>query len=205
VFFETTACVTYAFHATYRFAGVPGVLKSVGNEIVSEFLGFCKREKISLCITETVREEGLSKLPEIVNRYFDRARIRSPTVRESVFIKLRTRYTQLAALSKFDIVESDLAKVSALYTSFLKNPELRARLIKLKEKKPTRKGLLPSQTDIQILGEAVTLNLKNRVCFVTDDDDYIFFKNEIKQNLGVDIIELLELRSFAQTLISRHK
>jgi hypothetical protein len=149
-----------------------------------------------------VREEGISKLPEVVNRYFDRARIRSPAVRESVYIKLRQRYNQLAAHSKFNVVESDLAKVKDLYASFLKKQKLRARLVELKKKKTKRRGLLPSDADMRILGEAVTLGLKNRVYFVTDDKDYIFFKNEIKQDLGIDIIELLDLRSFAQKLKS---
>lgn len=155
-----------------------------------------------LCITKTVRDEGLAKLPEIVNRYFDRAGIKAHPVRQNVYIKLRRRYLELANCSKFNAVTSDLQKVRNLYTNFLKVPELRKRLEKLKEMKH-RNNLLPSEADMQILGEAGTLSSSHKVYFVTDDGDYISFKNEIEQELGVIIVELLELRRFAESLKSK--
>lgn len=155
-----------------------------------------------MCITKTVREEGLGKLHEVVNRYFDRANIKAPAVRQNVYMKLRHRYLDLAKQSRHSEVPSDLSKVRSFYDGFLRVPELRAKLSRLQAKKH-RKNLLPSDTDMTILGEACTLSLSQKVFFVTDDGDFLEFKNEIERELKVNIIELMDLRRFADCLLSK--
>jgi hypothetical protein len=153
-----------------------------------------------MCITETVKDEGLRKLPKIVNRYFDRARIMVYPVRQSVYVKVRHRYIELAKCSKFSKVESDTQDIKTLYMDFLKVAELRKRLEKLQTVK-NRGTLLPSETDMKILGEAKTLvGSGYNVCFVTDDGDFISFKDEIRKRINVTVVELLNLRQFASTL-----
>jgi len=119
-------------------------------------------------------------------------------VRHHVYLKLRKRLLELIAYAKVDKVTSNFNQVKTMYTEFMKKPKLAEKLEKLKNTKH-RTSLFPSNVDMRILGEANTLSHKFKVYFVTDDQDYIDFKDEIKNELNVTVVEVLSLPHFAKT------
>jgi hypothetical protein len=181
------------------FKGQNRALSSVGNEIISSFVGLCKGKRIPLCITKTVQDEGLGKLPDVINRYFDRAGIKAHPVRHHVYLKFRRRFLDLVKNSKYKNIASNIGRIEVMYTGFTKQTE---QLRKLEELRGTkhRASLLPSKKDMIILGEAHTLSQDHQLYFITDDGDFIKFKDEIEGELGVVVVELLDLPKFATTL-----
>jgi hypothetical protein len=163
---------------------------------MASFIGHCKQEKIRYAITKTVDDEVATKLGTVINRYFDRARIKAPAVRYHVYAKCRRRFLNLLKhRAKIGEVSSNFELIKKMYTNFAQNPKLRKKLIPMKSKK-RRKSLLPSEIDMKILGEAHALAKDYRVIFVTDDSDYLNFKDEIEKKLKLEIIALLDLPHF---------
>lgn len=97
--------------------------------------------------------------------------------------------------SKCRDVTSNIDFIKAMYTRFTKQPEQLKKLEELRSMKH-RASLLPSEKDMRILGEAHVLSQNYKVYFVTDDKDFIYFKNEIQKELNIVVIELLELPHF---------
>jgi hypothetical protein len=176
-------------------------LVPVGTEIVSEFVGSCKQNKASVCVTKTVNDEAFDNLHKIVNRYFDRAKIFAPTVRQNIYRQMRSRLIDLINYTGTEDVASDMVPIKRMYERFSKNPALRAKLEKIMREKH-RKSLLPSETDMKILSEAVTFSGKSKVYFITGDKDYSEFKSEIEKETSVIVIDLMTLRDFTFELFS---
>lgn len=193
---ETTVCVAYSLRANYRFKGRRKTLGPLGNDIMISFIGHCKQEKIRYVVSRTVEDEVNIKLPTVINRYFDKAGIRAFPVRNQVYLKCRRRFLNLLKhRTKIDEIPTNFDLVKKMYMNFAKNAKLKEKLIRKKRRKK-RKSLLPSETDMKILGEAYALTRDHRVIFVTDDGDYLNFKDEIEKKLKLEIIALLDLRHF---------
>jgi len=90
-----------------------------------------------------------------------------------------------------------------MYKELLENPESRKKLEELRVLKH-RKVLLPSETDMRILGEASALSHSFKVYFITDDRDYIEFKDKIQEKLNVNVVEMLDLNRFRQIFDANH-
>lgn len=196
MFLETTVCVAYSLRPNYRFKRRRKTFVPVGNEIMTKFIGDCKQKKIEYAISEIVEDEVNVKLPTVVNRYFDRARIKVFAIRNQIYIKCRRRFLNLLRhRTKIDEPPSNFESVKKMYTNFAKNPKLREKMIRMQSQKK-RKSLLPSETDMKILGQAHALTKNYRVIFVTDDGDFLNFKNEIEKKLKLEIIGLLDLPHF---------
>ena len=132
-------------------------------------------------ITETVRKEAENKLPTVINRYFDEAGIDSYPLRFQVLLKCRRRLSHLFEISECPKkITPNLKAIEKMYKEFTRKTPLRERLVKIKNKKK-RKSILPSKNDMRILAEAVALAEKNNLILVTDDGDYLEFKDEIEQ------------------------
>lgn len=163
---------------------------------MTNFIGRCKQEKIRYVVSKTVEDEVTTTLPIVINRYFDRARIMAFPVRNQVYLKCRRRFLSLLKhRTKIDHISPNFDLVKNMYANFAKNAKLREKLMRKKRRK-RRKSLLPSDTDMKILGEASTLSRDHRVIFVTDDGDYLNFKDEIEEKLKLKIIALLDLPHF---------
>jgi len=148
-----------------------------------------------LCITETVKEEAIQRLPAIVNRYFDKIGIKAHAVREYLYLRFRERLFSLIKYCKVEKVNSDKNKIERMYKEFSRIPQLLAKLKKLQAYK-RRKSLFPGDTDMQILSEADDLGAKYFVHFITDDRDFLDFKTEIETELSLKITALLDLPHF---------
>jgi len=180
--------------AKYKFKRKEGELAPLANSLISNFVGECKQKKVQIVITETVKEESDQKLLRAVNRYFDKAGIFSHPLRFQVFLKCRKRLIDLFQYCKCITVSNPKVDiVRNIYKEFAKKPSLRDKLVKLKEKKK-RHSILPSETDMKILAEAATLAENNNVVFITDDGDYLEFKDELEKKLHIRICAVLEVQ-----------
>jgi hypothetical protein len=169
----------------------------LGNELVSNSVGYCKQKKLRLFVTETVKNEALTKLPRIVNRYFDRTGIRAHPVRHNMYLKIRKRLLELIGSVDVKNTTSDIHQVEAMFMRFTKDPKLFKKFQELKYAKK-RSNILPSTTDMQILGEAHILAQDHKTYLITDDGDYIDFKDEIKNELNVTVVPILDLPHFEE-------
>ena len=160
---------------------------------MSEFIGACKQKKVNFCITKTVEDEASDSLLKIVNRYFDRARVFAPFVRQSIYLKIKKRLTKLIDHADNLEVKSSTAEVQAFYNRSENQKKLRA----LKQKK-SRVSLMPSLKDMKILSEAIELNNISVVYLVSDDGDFLDFKVELNEEFNLIIVELLNLRQFVK-------
>jgi hypothetical protein len=142
-----------------------------------------RQNKSSVCVTKTVNDEAFDNLHTIVNRYFDRAKIFAPTVRQNVYQQIRRRLIELFRYTGNNEVASDITPIRKMYTRFSKNPDKRKKLEKIRQKKH-RKSLLPGDTDMKILSEAAIFSRKAKVYFITGDADYIEFKSEIEEEIS---------------------
>jgi predicted nuclease of predicted toxin-antitoxin system len=82
-----------------------------------------------------------------------------------------------------------------MYTNFAKDPTLKAKLVKLQTKKK-RASLYPSTNDMKILAEADELGAVYLVNLITDDSDFLEFKDVIEKELKLKIIALLNVPHF---------
>lgn len=193
---ETSACVTYSFRANYKNKGKKRVFVPLGNEIVSEFIGLCKQKKVKLCVTKTVKDEAFDNLLKIVNRYFDRAKIFAPPVRQNIYLKIRKRLKELIKYTGNLDVTSNIKEIEKFY----KRSAHLKKLVALKQKK-SRKSLMPSSKDMKILSEAVELNKTSTVCVISGDGDFLDFKVEIKKEFDLIVVDIMDLRRFAKNLL----
>ena len=83
-----------------------------------------------------------------------------------------------------------------IYGGFMQNPLLKKKLIALQRKKK-RSSILPGENDMKILAEAAALAENNDIVFVTDDGDYLEFKEELEKKLHIRICEVLEVQHLA--------
>lgn len=164
----------------------------MGNEIVSNFVGQCKQKKLQLYSTETVRDEATQRFPTIVNRYFDKVGVRAHVARMSLYAKFWRRLMDLFKCCKVEKVEAAPSKIRAMYRDFSREPAL-LKILKQLQAEKHRKSLFPGETDMQILAEADKLGEKFNVSFITDDHDFLYFKNEIESRLRIRMTALLDL------------
>ena len=196
---ETTACITYAFRPSYQYHGNKKRLVPITNEIISEFIGFCKQKGTKPFVTKTVNDEAFRTLHLVVNRYFDRARIFVPTLRNNVYTQNLVRLKKLIDYTGSTEVNSDVNPIRQMYMSFATKPITRKKLEALQIKKH-RDSLLPSYDDMKVLSEAVELNKKFDVYLISGDGDFLDFRDEIKQQFGVTAIDIIDLRNFASKI-----
>lgn len=194
---ETSACVTYSFRANYKYKGKTRQLIPITTEIIAEFLGLCKQKAVQICVTKTVKDEAFDNLHKIVNRYFDRARIFAPTVRQNIYLKIRKRLRDLITYTGNLDVKSDVKPIERMYKRLSQNPDQQKKLVKLKQKK-RRKNLMPSSKDMKILSEAVALSKTSKVYLISGDGDFLDFKDEIKKEFDMIVVDLMDLRQFAK-------
>ncbi len=169
---------------------------------MSEFIGLCKQNGASVYVTKTVNDEAFDKLHTIINRYFDRAKIFAPTIRHYVYRQLRRRLIDLVRYTGNNEITSTLTHIKDMYLNFSKDTELRKKLVALKQKK-SRQSLLPSDIDMKILSEAETCAKRQVVYFITGDNDYIEFKNEIEKETSIIVVDLMYLRNFYSKLFGK--
>jgi len=186
--------VVYALRAEYRYGRKKGVLKHSYNEIISQFVGFCKQRGIKLFISTNARDEASCRITYVINREMDKLGIRAYRLRNEIIMKCVRRLRRLFEAAVVEEVEGP--KISNVRRMYLQNRE---RLREVSRKKG-RKALLPSETDIKILGEAAKLAEKSKVIMITEDHDFLDFSDEIENRFRVKVVRISELVSMMQEI-----
>lgn len=145
-----------------------------------------------LCTTETVQHEATQNFPKIVGRYLDKVGVKKRIARKQLYKKFRLRLDDLFKFCRVEKVNAKTDKIRAMYQDFANDPVLLKVLKRLRIEKH-RSSLFPSETDMRILAEADELGKKFEVSFITDDNDFLLFTDEIESRLKVRIFALLDL------------
>ena len=154
--------------------------------------------------SSTVREEADRQLISTVNNLVDRAISRRRyQFRIAIIAKCRGRLNDLwGRLLDVRTLECDATVVRMFYQALLKDSPSRAKLEKLKKNKG-RKELMPEDSDMNILSEAMTLRSSNAdLHFISKDGDFTCFANEIENRLGVKTLAVQDLIQFTIKLES---
>lgn len=162
--------------------------------MISNFIGFCKQRGIPIFISTNVESEALGRIRKVVNRIMDERRINAYAIRYKIIRRCEQRLKELLNASKVGSVPNP--KISVVRNMYLSNREKLERIRTLKG----RTSILPSRMDMKILGEAARLAEQNEVYFVTDDHDFLDFKDEILKMFGVKVVRISELVSLMHAL-----
>jgi len=180
----------------YRYRGKRRKLAGFYNEMISNFVGFCKQQKITIFISTSVEEEARNSLVEAVNEKMNRLKIDAFPVRYMIIQKCLKRLERLLNASTIREVDNPpIEKVKNMYLSG------KGKLAKIKMLKK-RSSLFPSEIDQKILGEAAKLAEHYTVYFITVDRDFTEFKEEIEERFGVRVVHPSELVSLMRNILT---
>lgn len=145
---------------------------------------------------ETIRET-----PKAVERMIEKTHPqRKYQVRAYVLKKCVRRLNDLWGKATPLALQGNEKPVRAFYLRMLENPDTKARFEKLRILKQ-RKRLLPEDSDIKILSEAISLKKSsNSLFFVSLDEDFCEFSKEIKEEFGLKVLRVQDLLSFKNEL-----
>lgn len=170
---------------------------------MANFVGLLLQRGTRGVTSSTVKEEADRQLVSTVNNLVDRAISRRRyQFRRAIMAKCRGRLKDLWDRLDIRTLKCDATAVKMFYQALLKDPPSKAKLEKLKKNKG-RKGLMPEDSDMSILSEAMTLKSNNAdLHFISKDGDFTCFANEIENRFGVKILAVQDLIQFTIKLES---
>jgi hypothetical protein len=176
-------------------------IRALWNETVTAFLGYLKSKSYRLVTSETVRKEINGQIPFAVNRVVDKVRPRrSGQIRGMMLTKNKVRFQKFLSHVDVKSIPVDTHPVARFYNDLLKNVETKAKLVKISQLKG-RKRLLPEDSDIVILSEAISLKSEDTtVFFISKDEDFCQFVQEIETRFGLVVLPVQNLLSFKDVL-----
>lgn len=176
-------------------------IRSLWNQVVTEFIGYLKHNNIKVVTSTTVKKEIRWEIINAVNRLIDQVFHRKKwQVRGIVLRKCLKRLDDLWTRVEVLNLKGNEKRIENFYKRMLKNPETRSKLEKIKKMKK-RKRIMPETSDMKILSEAITLKkMKNVLIFVTKDEDFCEFSEEIKNEFGIKVLPVQDLLSFKKEL-----
>ena len=180
--------------------GLPPIT-SIYNEAVTDFVGFLKSNKIDRVTSETVQNEIGLTLTDAVNRLVDRAAIRKAgQVRILVRTKCRERLPGLRSRIEVRRITGNEESVRKFYQSLQQNPVTRAKMQNVQKYKQKR-GLMPEDSDMQILSDAIAIKQKNELMyFVSHDGHFTEFQQEIERIFPLKVLPVIGLLQFKTKL-----
>jgi hypothetical protein len=147
--------------------------------------------------SKTVEEESYSQLTEAINRIVD---IVNPSrkwqVKAVALDKCSKRLQELFSFTKLLSLKVDESPVRIFYNNLLNDPTTKQKLMELRKKK-NESRLLPEDSDLRILQEAISLKKEgNSVCFVSKDGHFCEFKTEIENSFSIKVLPVVEIQAF---------
>ena len=100
-------------------------------------------------------------------------------------------------------LHGNVGQVRAFYEQLARQEPQRGRLVALRKRKH-QSGLLPEESDMEILAQALTLRATDvALYFVSNDGDFTDFVSEIKNEFNVMVLPVQDLNRFREQLSSR--
>lgn len=179
-FVETSAAVEYTLWFDKNLCGI-------WTETVTTFLGFLKSKGLPVVISKTVHDEAVREIPNSVNHLIDKLRPHSRGQLRALMInKSRERFRKFHSNVTVLSLQGDVAAVNTFYKNLLNDKTTKAKLEQIRQFK-RRTRILPEDSDMFILSEAISLVKKNETYFISKDEDFCAFKTEIKTKFNVSI------------------
>ena len=181
-------------------------IHALWNETIAVFLGYLKSNNFPIVTSETVKDETNGEITVAVNRVVDRAHIqRSGQVRGLMLLKSKNRFRQFCSFADVKPLKGDKRSIENFYNNLLAKKETRTKLEKVRQLKG-RQRLLPEDSDMTILSEAISLKNKDTlVVFISKDEDFCQFSQEIQNQFGIIILQVQNLLSFKDELEKKKK
>ena len=172
------------------------------NENVSQFIGFATSRGAKLVSSGTVKNETEGQLTGAINRMVDSASLRRAWQVKGIAQK--KCWGRLADLLKRITVlplESNAESVKSFYDGLLGNEATRPKLEALRNwrrnRGDKRAGLMPEESDMKILSEAIAVKRDGDTLFlVSNDSHFCEFGQEIERAFGVRLLPVQNLNQF---------
>nr|MDO8099966.1 hypothetical protein [Candidatus Njordarchaeota archaeon] len=153
-------------------------------------------------MTSKVVSQSLPALVNAVNRKFDSALGKGHMIERKSFLdKCKKRLADLRQkVRTVNVPNPEVGKVKRFYQDLAKNPDMKNRMIQISHEK-SRRGLLPDETDLRILAEALEATKEyDEPCFIHKDRDFGEFAKEIEEAFGIKVCGVDELISLRERL-----
>ena len=178
-------------------------LCGIWTETLTTFLGFLKSRGLPVVISKTVFDEANREIPNSVDHLLDKVKPhRRGQIRALMINKTRERFRKFHSNVTVLNLKGDVVAVNAFYNSLLNDRGTKEKLEQILQFKH-RQRILPEDSDMVILSEAISLVDKNETFFISKDEDFCSFKKEIKVifNVSVEPVQtLLTLKDNLQNL-----
>lgn len=179
-FVETSAVIEYTLWFDKSLCGI-------WTETVTTFLGFLKSKNVPVVISKTAFDEAVREIPNSINHLIDKLNPhRRGQLRALMINKSRERFRKFHSNVTVLSLQGDVGAVNAFYKSLLNDKTTKAKLEQIRQFKH-RARILPEDSDMLILSEAISLVKKNETHFISKDEDFCAFKDEIKAKFDISI------------------
>ncbi len=149
----------------------------------------------------TVKDEATRQFPSASNRLVDMAHPqRLKQVRAVALTKCTNRLRELWSRVDVLTLHGNLSLAKKFYQKLSDDPLTRTRLEKVRKFKK-RSSFAPEESDLEIMSEAISLKRSdNEVYFVTKDEHFCEFPEEIHEEFGLRVLPVQELIKFKEQL-----
>jgi len=147
--------------------------------------------------SNTVRREAQQELTHTINEWVDSSLSRRVwQFRAQIIYRCQDRLSRLWRRVGVLSLQGNAKEVRQFYRAMLKDPTTKGKLDRLRQRKK-RKGLMPEDSDMVILSEAVALGrIDENLHFISKDGDFCEFVEEVAKKFPVRVLPVQELGQF---------